>query len=90
MSEFSSRSIIPHRFHVDNNEGELGIGYDMIIGRNLMVQIGLSDDFKRQVLQRDGVTVPMKEPSGLLGQIDLTSCDMQDLVIQTSEPVSAR
>ena len=39
----------------------------MIIGRDLMVQLGLTADFKRQVLQWDGTTVPMKEPSGLLG-----------------------
>ena len=30
----------------------------MIIGRDLMVQLGLSDDFKCQVLQWDGETVP--------------------------------
>ena len=62
----------------------------MIIVCDLMVQLGLLTDFKHRVLKWDGVTVPMKEPSGILGQIDLTSCDMQDLVIQTSEPVYAR
>ena len=60
MLEFSSSKIIPYHFHVDTNEGELCIGYDMIIGRNLMIQLGLSSDFKRQVLQRDGGTVTMK------------------------------
>ena len=35
-SFFRSR-IISHRFHVDNNEVESGIGYDMIIGRDLVV-----------------------------------------------------
>ena len=49
-----------HRFHVDNNEGEFGIGYDLIIGRDLMVQPVLSADFKSQVLQWYDVTVPMK------------------------------
>ena len=38
MPEFSGSKIINHRFHVDNDEGESGIGYDMIIGRDLMVQ----------------------------------------------------
>ena len=47
MPDFSISKILFHRFHVDNNEGESGIGYDMIIGLNLMVQIGLLDDFMR-------------------------------------------
>ena len=52
MPDFYSSNIISHQFHVDNNEGETGIGYDMIIGRNLMAQLGLSYDFKHQVLQQ--------------------------------------
>ena len=60
MTEFSSINIISHRFHVDKNECESGIGYDMIIGYDLMVHIGLLCNFKRQVLQWDGATVSMK------------------------------
>ena len=67
MQEFSRRKIMSHHFHIDNNEGESGIGYDMTIVRDLMVQIGLLDNFKCQLLQWYGDTVPMKEPSGMLG-----------------------
>ena len=66
MPDVSSRKMILRLFHVDNNEGESCIGCDMIIGRDLMVQLGLLDDFKRQFLQWDGDTVPMKEPISLL------------------------
>ena len=90
MPFFSSSKIIQHHFHVNNDKGELGIGYDMIIGRDLMLQLGLSNDFKCQVLQWDGVNVPMKEPSGLLGQSDLTSSEMCEVVMKTSEPFSTR
>ena len=51
MTEFSINKIISHHFHVDKNETESGIGYDMIIGRDLMVQLILSTDFKPQVIQ---------------------------------------
>ena len=37
MLDFSSIKIIPHHFHIENNEAESGIRYDMIIGRDLMV-----------------------------------------------------
>ena len=32
----------------------------------------------------------MKEPSSMIGQIDLTSREMREVVIQTEEPVSTR
>ena len=32
MPEFSIINVLWKQFHVDNNEVELGIGYDMIIG----------------------------------------------------------
>ena len=68
MPYFSSSKIILHRFHVDNNEGESDIGYSIIIGRDLMVQLGLLADFKHQVLQWGGLTLPTKEPSDMLGK----------------------
>ena len=76
MTEFYISKIIEHQFHVKNDKGKLGIGYDMIIGHDLMVQLGLSADFKRKVLKWDGVTLPMKEPSGIQGKSYLTSHNM--------------
>ena len=83
MQEFSSRKITQYRFHVDKNEGKSGIGYDMIICRDPMLQLGLLAEFKRRVLKRYGVTVPMKEPRGMLGKSYLTSHKMREVVIQT-------
>ena len=56
----------------------------MIIGRDLMVQIGLLDHFKCQVLQWDGSAVPMKDPISFLDQTDSTSHNMCEVVIQTT------
>ena len=61
MPELSSINIIRYRFHFDNDKGEYGIGYDMIIGRDLMVQLGLSAYFKSQVMQWYGMTIPMNK-----------------------------
>ena len=60
MSYVSSIKITSLRFHIDNNERESGIGYGIIVDRDLMVQIGLPSDFKCQVLQWYGVTVTAK------------------------------
>ena len=62
----------------------------MIIGRDLMVQLGLSDDLNCQFFQWDGVIAPMKEPIGLLGKPDLSSYNMCKVVMHNREPVSAR
>ena len=62
----------------------------MIIGCEVMVQLGLLDDCKRKVLQWDGVTVTMKEPRCLLGQTDQTSREIHKVVMHTEEPVSTR
>ena len=60
----------------------------MIIGRDLMVQLGLTSNFNRQVFQWDGATVDMKEPRSLLGKSDLNKRDMRKVVMQTIEPYS--
>ena len=90
MLEFSGSKIIDHCFHIENNEGESGIGYDMIIGRDMMVQLGLTTNFKHQLLQWDGTTVHMKDPRNLLGQSDPTKLEMSEVVMQTAEPASTR
>ena len=60
MPEFYISKIFNHRFRVDKDKGKSGTGCGMIICRDLMVQLGLTDDFKRQVLRWDGATVHMK------------------------------
>ena len=90
MPEIYGRKIINHRFHIDNDEGESGIGYDMIIGRNLMVQLVLTADFTHQVLKWDSATVHMKESSNFLGQSNLTKREVREVVMQTVEPASIR
>ena len=90
MPEFSSSKITNHRFHVDNERGKSSIWYDVIIGYELMVQIGLTDEFKSQVLQWDGTTVHMKEPRNLPGKSDITKREMREVVMQTADPASTQ
>ena len=62
----------------------------MIIVCDLMVQLGLLTDFKHRVLKWDGVTVPIKEPIGLLGETGLNNHEMREVVMQNAELVAAR
>ena len=88
MTYFSSSKIFNHRFHVNNNKGESGIDNDMIIGRDLVVQLGPTTDFKHQVLKWDDTTVHRKEPISLIGKSVLNKCEMRKVVIQNAEPAS--
>ena len=60
MPEFSSSRIINHHSHVNNDKGKPYICHEMLIGCALTVQLILLSDFKRQVLQWDGVNILMK------------------------------
>ena len=62
MPYFSISKAILYQFHIYNNACELGICFDIIIGRDMMVQLGLMDDFKYQVLQWDGTSVMINKP----------------------------
>ena len=62
----------------------------MIICRDLMVKIGPTADFKRQLLQWDDATVHMKELIGMLGKYDLNKRNMREVAMQTVEPASTR
>ena len=59
----------------------------MIIGRHLMVQLCLTVTFNNPVLKCGNYVVPMKHPISFLGQMDVTSCEMPEVVSQTAEPV---
>ena len=45
MPMFSRINVLTHRFHVDNARDDEGIVYDIIIGRGIMVQLGLKGNF---------------------------------------------
>ena len=49
-----------------------------------MVQLGLAADFKHQVLQYGGATLPMKEPSGLIGKSYLSKREIREVVMQSA------
>ena len=49
-----------------------------------MAQLGLMANFKHQLLQWDGATVPMKKPRSLLDKSDLNKRKMREVVMQTA------
>ena len=81
VPEFPSSKIINHRFHFNNDKVDYGIGYDIIIDRDLMKQLGLISDFKHQVFQRYGATLHIKAPISMLGKSNLNNREMREVVM---------
>ena len=72
MPYFSSRKIIKHLLHVDKEGGYSGIGYDMIICHELMLYLGMVENFRYKVLAWDNSVVIMNYPVNFLGKPNLT------------------
>ena len=84
MPDFSIRKIILNHFHVDNDEGDSGIGYSTILGRYLMLKLGLMAKFKHQGIQWYVTSVPIKEPRSFLIQQILTRRKIHKVAIYTA------
>jgi hypothetical protein len=59
LNEFYENKVIEWTLHVDKTSGPHG--YDMIVGRDLMSQLGIILDFDRQTMTWDESTIKMKE-----------------------------
>ena len=60
-----------------NAQDDEGIGYDVIIGHDIMLQLGLKAVFGCQIMEWDNIVVPLKETGNFLGQPDLTKRGIQ-------------
>ena len=60
LPEFGSSKIITSKFKIDSSTNN-GIGYDMIIGRDILAALGIDISFKDETVTWDYVTVPMKD-----------------------------
>ena len=73
MSELSRRNIIAQQFQVYDEKGDKGIDYYMIIVQYLMVQLSIIANFKRNILEWESDTVPMKELLNMKGDPNITN-----------------
>ena len=65
MPEFSTDKTITWIVHVDNRTDSTSTRYDMIIGSDLLIELGIMLDFEQKQMTWDKVTIPMKVHSFL-------------------------
>ena len=66
LPEFHEGKDISWNMYVDESDARLN-SYDMIIGRDLLHELGIDLLFSLGVMKWDNATVPMRDPSQLRG-----------------------
>ena len=79
VPEFSSSKVFSHEFHVNGDEVKYVNFYEMIIGRDPMVQLGLKDGLIT-IFEWYRYMVPMKEKYHWSDHTNLTKSDMKKVV----------
>ena len=88
LDEFGGRTKINHTFDLDENKE--GIGYDMIIGRDLMNELNIDVRFRNGTIKWEDQIVPMKNFQSIKGN-DLTSKkELKSIILRSNEPKSTR
>jgi hypothetical protein len=64
LPEFNLRKRISWTFHVDDHS-KSSITYDMIIGRDLLTELGMILNFQDKTVSWDTDTIPMREKGNL-------------------------
>ena len=89
MTQLSTKRVINCWLCVDNMDVKTGIGYDIIIDQDIMVQLGLIDYFKHNILKWHGSAVPMKQSNCqelVPWKPNINKLDIREVVIKTAEP----
>ncbi len=60
LDEFFENRVIEWDLHVDTSEGPHH--YDMLLGRDLLKQLGIKFDFETETMMWDDATINMREP----------------------------
>ena len=88
LPEFSESKIITSDFRIDdiNQHKQYGnIGYDMVIGRDILHPLGLSEDFATATIQWSDTSVPMKPPH-FRTNAAVSNKELKEFLSQTAEP----
>ena len=83
LPEFSHSKIINWKFHLTELED---IGYDMIIGQDLMTSLGIDISFTRKVVTWEGTEIPMRDFNHLK-KWRLSKYEMKTIIQSSSEPL---
>ena len=62
LAEFSDKIIINWKFNLFETED---LGYDMVIGRDILASIGIDISFKEKTISCEGIAIPIRDFNSL-------------------------
>ena len=89
LPQFTDSKIITHKFQIDESENT-GIGYDAIIGRDLLSAMGINLNFKDEVIEWDQMVTPMKNYYSETPSKKATREELRVLMTPSEEPIAAQ
>ena len=86
LDEFGGSTRIKHLFDLDENEE--GIGYDMIIGRDLLNELNIDVRFSDGTIKWEDQLVPMKDFQGIWKGDHPSRKELKSIILRSNEPKS--
>ena len=89
LPDFKDSKIITHKFQIDESKDD-GIGYDAIIGRDLLIAMGINLNFKDEVIEWDQMVTPMQDYQQQKPSHKQTREELRVLMTPSEEPIAAQ
>ena len=90
LVEFDMQTTINWEFHVDETTKPEDSNYDMIIGRDLLGELGMDICFSTSTIQWRGVSVPMREYGDLRSRQVAHLIYLENFESELTQAVSSR
>ena len=87
LPEFSNSKIVKWNFAVAKSSD---IGYDMVIGRDLMESLGIDLLFSRKVVTWEGNELPMRDFNKQTKKMKFSAHEMNKIIQENMEPISTK
>ena len=83
LTEFSDKKIIDHKFNLFESTD---IGYDMVLGRDLMYKLGMDISFENKHISWEGIIIPMRDYNKLR-KYKMSKLELKAFISESAEPV---
>ena len=83
LPEFSDKKVVTWKFKVFESTT---LGYDMVIGRDIMSELGMDLSFNKKTMIWEGIEIPMRD-FNKLRKYQLNKKELQAFISESKEPV---
>ena len=81
--EFSDKKIIEWNFSVTDSKY---LGYDMIVGRDLLLELKIDISFENKIVSWEGIDIPMRD-FNRLRKWNISKYEVNTIIRESKEPI---